>query len=82
MTENLLQKLEEKVMQLLAELEGMRKEMQRVNQENAAFKMERENHGKKLQDLIEMLDSLHTAEVPHLNASNAGFKPMLVEEIA
>lgn len=58
MTDNLLQKLEEKMMTLLAELENLRKETSALRQENLALKTEYNNHLKKLQGLISLLDSL------------------------
>jgi FtsZ-binding cell division protein ZapB len=58
MTDNFLQKLEEKVMVLLAELEVLRKEHSQLKQENAHLKAEQQNHAKKLQALISLLDSL------------------------
>jgi hypothetical protein len=58
MTDNFLQKLEEKVMVLLTELEVLRKEHSQLKQENATLKAEKQNHAKKLQGLISLLDSL------------------------
>lgn len=58
MTDNFLQKLEEKVMVLLTELEVLRKEHHQLKQENANLKAEKQNHAKKLQGLISLLDSL------------------------
>ncbi|MBV8802108.1 MAG: hypothetical protein JO131_03930 [Gammaproteobacteria bacterium] len=58
MTDNFLQKLEEKVMLLLTELEVLRKEHSQLKQENANLKAEKQNHAKKLQGLISLLDSL------------------------
>jgi len=58
MTENLLQKLEEKMMMLLTEVEELRKEVQRVTQENSSLKGEKEIHSRKLQDLISLLDTV------------------------
>jgi regulator of replication initiation timing len=65
MTDNFLQKLEEKVMVLLTELEVLRKEHTQLKQENANLKLEKQNHAKKLQGLISLLDSLEaTVEDP------------------
>ena len=65
MTDNFLQKLEEKVMVLLTELETLRKEHSQLKQENINLKTEKQNHAKKLQGLISLLDSLEaTAEDP------------------
>jgi len=63
MTENLLQKLEEKMMTLLSEVEDLRKEVHRLNMESASLKMERENHGRKLQELIGLLDTVNVVSV-------------------
>ena len=64
LTENLLYKLEEKMMSLLTDSEGLRQQLQRLQQENAALKQERENHSRKLQDLINLLDSVNATEQP------------------
>ena len=64
MTDNLLQKLEEKMMILLAELENLRKETVHLKQENQNLKIEYTNHMKKLQNLISLLDSIDTAHPP------------------
>lgn len=68
MTDNFLQKLEEKVMVLLTELEVLRKEHSQLKQENANLKAEKQNHAKKLQGLISLLDSLEatTEESGHV----------------
>jgi regulator of replication initiation timing len=60
MTENLLQKLEEKMMTVLAELEILRKEVSRLRQENNGLRAEYSHHTKKLQGLISLLDSLES----------------------
>ncbi|MEO8400987.1 MAG: hypothetical protein ABI597_04215 [Gammaproteobacteria bacterium] len=57
MTENLLQKLEEKMLTLLSELENVRSELNRVKQENSYLRVEQANYSKKLQGLISLLDS-------------------------
>jgi regulator of replication initiation timing len=58
MTENLLHKLEEKMMLLLTEVEDLREEVERLSQENTSLKIEREGNSKKLQDLILLLDAV------------------------
>lgn len=63
MTDNLLQKLEERMMTLLAELENLRKETTRLKQENQNLKTEYNSHIKKLQNLVSILDSLDGANV-------------------
>lgn len=58
MTENLLHKLEERMMTLISEVETLRKEIQHLSLENSSLKVERENHARKLQDLISLLDTV------------------------
>lgn len=60
MTDNFLQKLEEKVMILLTELEAVRKELQQLRHENANLKADKASHAKKLQGLVALLDSLES----------------------
>jgi regulator of replication initiation timing len=60
MTDDLLKKLEEKMMLLLAELENLRKESRALRQENQVLKNEYGNHVKKLQSVVSLLDSLDT----------------------
>lgn len=62
MTTNLLQKIEEKVMILLDELEHLRKEIGQLKQENTFLQAERNSHTKKLQGLISLLDILDPAD--------------------
>ena len=62
MTETLLQKLEEKMMKILTEVEELRAESQRLAQENAMLKGEKETHSRKLQDLISLFDAVNLAE--------------------
>lgn len=58
MTDNFLQRLEEKVMVLLTELESLRKELSLLRHENSTLKTEKLNYTKKLQTLLSLLDSL------------------------
>jgi len=58
MTDNLLYKLEEKMVSLLTELENLRKEVSKVKQENATLKTDQIKYGQKLQDILSLLDSL------------------------
>ena len=67
MTDNFLQKLEEKVMVLLTELEGLRKEINHLRHENANLKAEKMNHSKKLQSLVSLLDSLEAESANYSN---------------
>lgn len=76
MTEQMLQKLEEKMMMLLGEVEDLRKAIDRLTQENTSLKQEnsgmkfdRENHARKLEDLLSMLDTVNTAAVPSTAAT-------------
>ncbi len=80
MTENLLQKLEEKMMVLLTEVEDLREELQRLHQENTSLKMERESHGKKLQELILLLDTVSPSEVMATSTSISAVKPVLIQD--
>lgn len=73
MTDTLLQKVEEKVMTLVTELENLRKELQHTRselnhsrQENTALKSEKMNYVEKMQDLMSLLDAVDTdVEVSH-----------------
>lgn len=56
MTENLLQKLEERIMGLVSELENTRKELTRFKQENFVLRNEKGNYSAKLQELISLLN--------------------------
>ena len=80
MTDNLVQKVEEKVMVLLDELERLRKEVGQLKQENTFLKSERGNHTQKLQSLISLLDIL---DVPdnHVIANDLTSRRK-VEEVA
>lgn len=80
MTENLLQKLEEKMMTLLTEVEDLREELQRLSQENASLKMDRESHAKKLQDLILLLDTVSPTDTLATNPVISVVKPVLIQD--
>jgi regulator of replication initiation timing len=71
MTDNLLQKLEEKVMALVLELEDLRKEVHLVRQENIFLKTDKTNQTQKLQNLISLLEatSLEVAPVSEYSFS-------------
>lgn len=58
MTENLLQKLEEKVITLLAELEALRDEIKQLKHENFSLKEEKADSIQKLQGVVSLFDSL------------------------
>lgn len=57
MTDQVLQKLEEKMMALLAEFEELRKELQRIKQENITLKAEHDTYTYKLEGLVSLLDA-------------------------
>lgn len=58
MTENLLQKLEEKIINLLSEMETLRGELKQLKHENNSLKIERASSTDKLKNLLTQLDSL------------------------
>jgi len=79
MTEALLQKLEEKMMLLLSEVEDLRKDVQHFKAENTALKFERENHARKLHDMLSLLDAVNVVDTAMANAnsvSHSNFSPM------
>ena len=57
MTENLIQKLEERTIAILTELEKLRGEVKELKQENGMLRSEKESGSRKLQDLLSLLDS-------------------------
>lgn len=66
MTDNLLQKLEEKMMILLTEFDAMRQELNRLKQENSMLKMDQVDHTRKLQGLVSLLDeATHPSFMQH-----------------
>lgn len=77
MTENLLQKLEEKMMTLLSEVEDLRNEVARLNHENTTLKFERETHAEKLRGLISLIETINPAD--NVTALHAHNKPILVQ---
>lgn len=80
MTENLLEKLEEKMMALLTEVEDLRKDVLRLNHENHSLKAEKDNNSKKLTDLISLLDTVQGVDS---NVTNIGVmvgKPVFVHD--
>lgn len=93
-TENLLYKLEEKMVALLTDTEGLRndnetlrqereelrQQVQRLHQEVATLKQDKETHSRKLQDLISLLDSVNpTTEQNTTFGSVYAAKPVLVQ---
>lgn len=79
MTENLLQKLEEKMMMLLSEIEDLRKEVHRLTNENKTFSLDKDNHTRKLQDLISLLDAVSPPENMITNITKLTTKPLSIE---
>ena len=88
MTENLLQileeklqRLDEKMMMLLTEIEDSHSEIQRLSQENSLMKIEREKHATLLERLIGKLEMISSADGMISNALSApAMKPVLVQE--
>lgn len=80
MTENLLQKLEEKMMLLLSEVESLRRENGSLKDANASLISERENHSKKLQDLISLFDAVNVSDSTAHSSNIAAMKPVLVQQ--
>jgi chromosome segregation ATPase len=90
MTEIVFQKLEEKVMQVLAdfeksraeadekrnEVDHLRNEIQRMSQEIISLKQDRDNNARKLQDLVSLLDSVGSGSGDMM--SNASPSPTLL----
>jgi regulator of replication initiation timing len=79
MSETLLQKLEEKMMMVLAEVEVSRSEISRLSQENAVLKAERENNSQKLHGLISLLDTMNLVDNAMQNVGVPIGKPVLVQ---
>jgi regulator of replication initiation timing len=79
MTESLLQKLEEKMMLLLTEIEDARKQIQSLIQENSTLKTERKSIEEKLSDLNALLDTINTADIMN-NVVTPALKPVLVQQ--
>lgn len=67
MNDQLLQKLEEKMLLLLDQVETLRLEVQKLQQENHAFKNASDMHTKKVQDLIALLETLPIQATDTLN---------------
>jgi regulator of replication initiation timing len=81
MTDTLLQKIEEKVMILVTELEELRKEMHRVRQENSSLKAEKTNHAQKLQGLISLLEAVDVSVEP-MHTHEHTYAQNRMEEVA
>jgi len=59
----------------------LRQQVQRLQQENAALKQEKDTHTRKLQDLVGLLDSVNPADsaLQYGSAYAATAKPVLVQ---
>lgn len=81
MTETLLQKLEEQMMLLLTEYEDLRKENNRITQENLMLKTKQDQYSGKLTDLISLLDTTINASDAMMmgNVAMPAMKPVLVQ---
>lgn len=87
MTENLLQKLEERTISLITELEEQRKRSQELLTELTALKNEKEkaaierNHQEqKIKELIGLVDAITNLEMPAaVNSNITSVKPVLVQ---
>jgi regulator of replication initiation timing len=79
MTENLLQKLEEKMMMLLSEIESLRVEVVSVKRDNAALRIERERAEERLRGIISLLDSVSMLDAPVSQPGMSMAKPVLVQ---
>lgn len=83
MAEALFQKLEEKMMIVLTEIEDLRKENQLLRHENSLLKVEKQNREveklnqeKKLETMISLLDAVceveHSISAANTNVTNIG----------
>lgn len=87
MTENLLQKLEERMMTLLTEIETSRKEIQRLQNENSALKNEIERNifdnqknAKKVEEILMLVDSVGSTDTTMAHVSSIALvKPVLIQ---
>lgn len=69
MTDNLLQKLEERTMMLLAEVETLRNRVLSLTRENSELKTEYNTYTKKVRELVSLVESLEI-ETDTLRANN------------
>jgi FtsZ-binding cell division protein ZapB len=65
MTEILLQQLEDKTISLVAALDKCRGELKQLQQEYAVLKSTHESYNKKLQGLLDLIDSTSNNNVSH-----------------
>ena len=74
--EDRVQKMEEKIMMLLTQIEDSQNEIGRLNHENSLMIIEREKYADKISKLISMLDA---AENIMTNVATTPMKPVLVQ---
>lgn len=67
MTDNLLQKLEEKIMSLLTEVDVLRKDISRLKLENATLTVTHTDYSKKVQELVSLLDIVEIGHSAHVH---------------
>lgn len=86
MTENYLQKLEEKTMVLISafeesqkEIHNLKKEISNLVQEITALKTERDQHGNKIKELISLVETVTVTESIMPQSAMMGAKPVLVQ---
>lgn len=83
MTENLFQKLEEKMMLLLTEVEDLRNKIARLTTENTTLRAEKETYESrleaKLKDLISLFETITPQESTVVNANFTSMKPVAIE---
>jgi regulator of replication initiation timing len=70
MTENLLHKLEEKMMALLTELETLRRDVDGLRRENTGLKVEREKLEERVKGIIGLLETVNTPDAAQLGAGS------------
>lgn len=58
MTDNLLEKFEEKMMAMVAELESMRREVKHLRQDNEKLKEDKNKYAKKIEEILYLFDAL------------------------
>lgn len=74
MTDHLIQKLEEKTMSILAELELLRREILQLRQENNTLKSEKMNSTKKLEELISSLNLFDVTQSIEIVTGNSEYE--------
>lgn len=80
MTELLLQQLEEKTMLMLGEIESLRREVSVLKHENHTLRADQDKHGKKLQDLLTLLDAVNTVDTAIAAANLVISEPVAVQD--